>query len=112
MTRAMPEKEFERAMQDVAKAFGSPAELLADERPSRAQKLKLLQQWDYDLGLLLVAGEENMAGDGSQSTAERLRLVRDAIARLGSGTDAECNPTGKVGSAQIIDLTRKPRRAN
>lgn len=112
MTNAMPKEEFETAMQDVAKAFGSPAELLADERLSRAQKLKLLQQWDYDLGLLLVAGEENMAGDGSQSAAERLRLVRDCIERLGGAADAEKNPTGKVGGAQIINLDRKPRGAS
>ena len=79
----MQEKAFEAAMLDVAKAYGSPAQLLADDDLTRAQKLKLLQQWDYDLGLLLVAAEENMTGPGASVTAERMRSVRDAIKRLG-----------------------------
>ena len=85
----MQEKAFEAAMLDVAKAYGSPAQLLADDDLTRAQKLKLLQQWDYDLGLLLVAAEENMTGPGASVTAERMRSVRDAIKRLGVATDPE-----------------------
>lgn len=101
----MQQKQFETAMQDVAKAYGNPANLLADDDLSRPQKLKLLQQWDYDLGLLLVAAEENMAGPGSSTTAERLRSVREAIKLLG----VENNPdhpqaaasNGKVAGVAI-----------
>lgn len=113
MTENMPKQEFETAMQDVAKAFGSPAELLAADNLDRVQKLKLLQQWDYDLGLLLVAGEENMTGDGNQSTGERLRLVRDAIARLGADKNPDKSPTGKVAAAHIPEVdTKTVRRAS
>jgi hypothetical protein len=107
-------QDFDIAMQDVAKAFGSPAELLAADHLDRTQKLKLLQQWDYDLGLLLVAGEENMTGDGAQSTGERLRLVRDAIHRLGGENDTEKSPTGKVAAATIPEVNEKTtvRRAS
>lgn len=113
MTTKMPKQDFDSAMQNVAKAFGSPAELLVDDRLDRLQKLKLLQQWDYDLGLLLVAGEENMTGDGEQQPSEQLRAVRDAIARLRDDKDSEKSPTGKVSSANIPDIeTREARRAS
>lgn len=114
MTDKHAEKiDFETAMQDVAKAFGSPAELLASDQFDRVQKLKLLQQWDYDLGLLLVAAEENMTGEGSQSTGERLRAVRDCIKRLGGENDPEKSPTGKVSSATIPEAQSKiTRRAS
>lgn len=111
MTQKMPENAaFDAAMQDVAKAFGSPAELLASDQFDRVQKLKLLQQWDYDLGLLLVAAEENMTGEGSQSTGERLRAVRECIKRLGGENDTEKSPTGKVSSATIPEAEAKIMR--
>ncbi|WP_374381162.1 hypothetical protein [Dongia sp.] len=103
----MHETAFETAMQDVAKAYRNPANLLADEELSRAQKLKLLQQWDYDLGLLLVAAEENMSGPGASLTAERLRSVREAIKCLGVEPDPEdphaAAPSGKVAGVAIPD---------
>ena len=114
MTQTSSDKiDFDTAMQDVAKAFGSPAELLAADQFDRVQKLKLLQQWDYDLGLLLVAAEENMTGEGSQNIGERLRIVRDAIKRLGGENDTEKSPTGKVSSATIPEADSKiTRRAS
>jgi hypothetical protein len=109
----MQTRQFETAMQDVAKAYGSPADLLADDDLTRAQKLKLLQQWDYDLGLLLVAAEENMAGPDSGKTSERLRAVRDAIKRLGVEADPEetASSPNKMGAAPIPEAdTREPKR--
>lgn len=107
------DKEFDATMQDVAKVYGSPAELLASEDLTRAQKLKLLQQWDYDLGLLLVAAEENMAGPGSGVTSERLRAVRDAIARLGVESDPEATTPNKMATASIpeADMQEPKRKA-
>jgi len=109
----MQTRQFETAMQDVAKAYGSPADLLADDDLTRAQKLKLLQQWDYDLGLLLVAAEENMAGPDSGKTSERLRAVRDAIKRLGVEADPEetASSPNKMGTAPIPEAdTRESKR--
>lgn len=110
----MQDKQFDTAMQDVAKAYGSPAALLADDDLTRPQKLKLLQQWDYDLGLLLVAAEENMAGPGSGATSERLRVVRDAIKLLGVEADPDKPDTtspNKMGTANIPEAeTKEPKR--
>jgi len=109
----METKQFDAAMQDVAKVYGSPADLLADDDLTRPQKLKLLQQWDYDLGLLLVAAEENMAGPDSGKTSERLRAVRDAIKRLGVDADPEetASSPNKMGTANIPEAdTKEPKR--
>ena len=99
----MQTKQFDAAMQDVAKVYQSPADLLADDDLSRPQKLKLLQQWDYDLGLLLVAAEENMAGPDSGKASERLRAVRDAIKRLGVDAGAVLQLRLSDGSALTVD---------
>lgn len=117
MNQRAQKTDFDTAMQDVARAFGSPAELLAADHLDRAQKLKLLEQWDYDLGLQLVAAEENMAGADQNVTGERLRAVRDAIARLGAGKGPENkspdkSPTGKVSSANIPERETKARRGS
>ena len=110
----MQQEQFEMAMQDVARAYGNPAKLLADDDLSRPQKLKLLQQWDYDLGLLLVAAEENMTGPGSSATSERLRAVREAITHLGVETNPENVATaasnGKVSGVAIPkEDTKEPK---
>ncbi|WP_374656628.1 hypothetical protein [Dongia sp.] len=106
-------KEFDTAMQDVAKAYGNPANLLADDDLSRAQKLKLLQQWDYDLGLLLVAAEERMTGPGGSVTAERMRSVREAIKLLGVESrpeDPQAASNGKVAGVAIPETeTEEPK---
>lgn len=108
----MQDKEFDAAMQDVSKAYGSPAALLADDHLTRQQKVKLLQQWDYDLGLLLVAAEENMAGPGSGVASERLRSVRGAIACLGADAQPEetASSPNKMCPANIPELdTKEPK---
>jgi len=110
MSETGPKTDFDTAMQDVAKAFGSPAELLAADHLDRAQKLKLLKQWDYDLGLQLVAAEENMAGEGQSMTGERLRAVHDAIARLGGASKPDKGPAGKVGGDHPAESETKNAR--
>jgi hypothetical protein len=109
----MQTKQFDVALQDVAKVYGSPADLLGDDDLTRPQKLKLLQQWDYDLGLLLVAAEENMTGPDSGKTSERLRVVRDAIKRLGVDADPEetASSPNKMATVNIPEAdTREPKR--
>ncbi|WP_374313649.1 hypothetical protein [Dongia sp.] len=103
-------KDFEAAMQDVAKVYGNPAALLADDSLTRAQKLKLLQQWDYDLGLLLVAAEENMAGPGSSLTSERLRSVREAIKLLGVEGDPEHPQSASAGKVTAANIPEEEKR--
>lgn len=78
-----PASRFAKARTDVSKIFDDPADVLTAGDLNDDQKAELLQQWESDLRLLLVAGEENMpSSDGSGSTAERLRAVRHALHTL------------------------------
>ncbi len=53
---------IEAILQDPAAVYDKPADLLKDSRLSDEQKLKVLEQWEYDAEELLVATEENMPG--------------------------------------------------
>jgi len=100
----MEKKTFESMMVDVGKNFAKPRDIVADETLSRPQKLKLLEQWDYDMQLLLTASEENMpSNDGSSSgdVAERIKDLRAAMADLGAAHDPDAAGPGKVAGAVV-----------
>lgn len=50
------------ALVNPADQFGSPGDVLEDRTLSRAEKLKILKQWELDARQLSVAEEENMTG--------------------------------------------------
>ena len=105
----MDKKTFEGMMTDVAKHFATPQALLEDQDLTRPQKLKLLEQWDYDMQLLLTASEENMPSpDGSQSgqVAVRIADLRRVLAELGAAHDPEAAGPGKVAGTVV----EKPRQ--
>jgi hypothetical protein len=95
----MDQQSFEKLLADVAKHFATPEALLAAGNLTRAQKLALLRQWEYDLQLLLVATEENMTGDAPPGdNAERIRQLHAAAARLGARLDSEASGAAKTGA--------------
>lgn len=105
----MDKKSFEDMLTDVAKHFAQPQDLVDDKDLTRPQKLKLLEQWDYDMQLLLTASEENMpAGDGGSSgkVAETVKALRKAMADLGAAHDPDAGGPGKVGGP-VVDTQRK-----
>lgn len=75
---------FDDLVTDVSSHFDAPSDIVDDPALSRDQKIALLQQWGYDLELLLIATEENMPGDGTGAPAERLRQVHAALDRFGA----------------------------
>jgi hypothetical protein len=109
MEGIMDKQEFEKAMLDVSKVFTSP-EAIGDRADiTREEKLKLLQQWEYDLQLLLVASEENMPRQADTTepgnVAELVRRIHKLVAQMG----AEANPE-KTGPAKAggIDVPATP----
>jgi hypothetical protein len=105
----MEARHFDPLLTDVAKHFARPRDILADERFTRQQKLKLLEQWDYDLQLLMTASEENMpSGDDNSSgqTGEQVAELRQALADLGAPHDPEAVGPGKVG-APVVEKRRR-----
>lgn len=104
----MEARHFEPLLTDVAKHFDRPRDIQADERFTREQKLKLLEQWDYDLQLLLTASEENMpSGDTGTTgkTSEQVTELRHVLAELGAPHDPEAVGPGKVGTP-VVDKRR------
>lgn len=104
----MDKQDFEKALLDVSKVFSSPEDIFDHADLTREQKLKLLQQWEYDLQLLLVAAEENMPAQGKTSepgkTADLIQRIHKLVAKMGAEADPEKTGPAKAGG---IDVTKK-----
>ncbi len=93
---------FERAIGNGrSRAFDHPKDIVATRDLRRDQKIKLLQEWDYDLRLMMVASEENMpsATAASGEAAETLSVVQRCLSELGAnaeglGADPGATKTG------------------
>jgi hypothetical protein len=95
----MNPEQFEKLALDVSKHFATPDALLAAKDLTREQKLKLLQQWEYDLQLQQVATEENMTGNAAPGdNAEKIREVHEAAEKLGAPVDSEKGGGAKTGA--------------
>lgn len=74
--------DFHQAMHDPEGTFPNPQEVIQDKSLSREQKIKILEQWEWDARELHVAEEENMPNHHGQPTQlsrihEALRQLRD-----------------------------------
>jgi hypothetical protein len=74
---------FEQAMKNPARTFGTPEALEASTELTDTQKRAILLQWQDQLQQLQSASDESMTGPESNgSGAECMRRVTDAIIRL------------------------------
>ena len=74
--------DFEQAMKNPGRTFGSPSVLEASTDFSVEQKRAILLQWKDQLTQLKVATQEGMPGPESQgSGAECLSAIVDALTR-------------------------------
>lgn len=95
----MENQPFDSLLSDVAKHFATPRDILVEPALTRPQKVKLLEQWDYDMQLMLTASEESMTNNNSHkagAVAERIRELRKLRAELGAAHDPEAAGPGKV----------------
>jgi hypothetical protein len=69
---------------DVERLFEDPAKVVENEELSKADKLKILENWKLDLIELQRANDENMAryGRDGGDVAESLRAVSMALESL------------------------------
>ncbi len=87
---------LERVQEKAKLAYPSPNDVVAAKDLTREQKIKTLQEWEYDLKLMMVATEENMPGPERQGdTSERLKKIQAALESLGHDNNPS-TPT-KVG---------------
>ncbi len=111
----MDKQDFEKALLDVAKTFDSPEDIGRHADLTREQKLKLLQQWEYDLQLLLVAAEENMPSQGKASeqgnTAELVRRIHKLVSEMGAEANPEKGGPAKAGGIDVPEKTAEKTAA-
>ncbi len=74
--------DFDRALQDVSKAFRTPRAIMTAEL-SPQQKDRLLQQWEYDLRDMQVASDEAMTSSLPGDTGKLLQDVKNCRTELG-----------------------------
>lgn len=67
----------EDVISNPAATFKRPEDVCDDSRLSRAEKIKVLQRWEYDAREMEVAEEENMAS----GTTDKVTLA-DVLAAL------------------------------
>ena len=98
--------DIERALLDPPSVFATPEAVLAHPALSPAQKIEILQRWEYDAADIAVAVEDGMPG------AEE-PLLRRTIGRRGGarpavpGTSARPQPVVRPGRGPH----RQPGRA-
>jgi hypothetical protein len=87
--------DVDKALLDPGLVFKTPAEVLANNELTRAQKIEILRRWEYDVRELQVADEEGMEGPEPVT----LDAVLDALRTLGAPENTEnSGPTKQGGS--------------
>ena len=72
----------------------SPESLLADTTISNDDKIKMLEQWEYDLREMQVAELENMPDKiDDDNNADLLQRIQDAKIKLGAPLSDDDAPT-------------------
>lgn len=89
----------ERARENPAATFGSPANVVASGELSRDEKIEILRRWEYDARLLEVAQEENMTAP----TPGLLSDVLDALHAL-KPEELPSAPTKSGGTSDKADV--------
>ena len=73
--------DIKRAMISPSSVFAYPREVVNSKEISEADKIKILEQWEYDAQELLTASGENMAGD-TEENGELLSEIHQYLAAL------------------------------
>lgn len=86
--------DFAQAVRSPSSVFATPEEVLELSDLSQAQKVEILQQWQYDASSVAVAEEEGM--DGGQDPL--LQRVVHALHQVTGGVDVEHSGPTKQSS--------------
>ncbi|MFB9150942.1 hypothetical protein [Roseovarius ramblicola] len=89
----MDRTRYDKALLDPTDIYDAPADILADDTLSDAQKIEILRRWEYDAAESSVAEEEGMKD-------KRSLLLREILLALGSlveEMDLDHTPPTKQG---------------
>ena len=89
--------DIERALLDPPSVFATPEAVLAHPALSPAQKIEILQRWEYDAADIAVAVEEGMPG----AEEPLLRRITLALQHLAGPLDLDrAGPSKQHGLAR------------
>ena len=86
--------KFEEALNDPAKVFGKPENVVNSQEFTLQQKIEILHRWEYEVREIQVAEEENMQGS---SKYDVLAGVIKALIKLGAKPIHTSAPTKQGG---------------
>jgi hypothetical protein len=89
--------DFTKALSDPSAIYRYPDEVIGDNSLNKDQKTKILHQWEYDARELLVADEENMAGEGGSM----LQRILEALHQIDPQYDSTHSASTKQGGGEI-----------
>ncbi len=92
------EVDFETALADPAAFYSHPADIVADDQLSMAQKRRFLSEWAQDVTDRQQASGEGMdTGSSAASAAEAdlLRKIHAGLDQLDGKEDADRNRAGR-----------------
>ncbi len=86
--------DYEKALINPAGVFLQPEDVFDDEDLTDDQKITVLRRWEYDARTLMVAAEENMAGDDEDDLLDRILAL---LHELNAEFDPDISPPTKQG---------------
>ncbi|MFX0542798.1 hypothetical protein ACEWPM_013820 [Roseovarius sp. S4756] len=89
----MDRTRYEQALLDPADIYDAPADVLADDTFSTAEKIEILRRWEYDAAEIGVADEEGMPNP----TGAMVHDILVALGSLGADLDLGHTPPTKQG---------------
>ena len=96
-----------RALLDPPDVFERPADVLADEKLTKDQRIEILRRWEYDASEVSVAEEEGMPVKNGELLLQIMRALRDLVGEI----DTERTPPTKQGGLDRQALQAKKRRS-
>ena len=72
--------ELERILHDPSAEFADPCEVLVAKRLQAEDKIRVLEQWRYDLVRLQAASDENLTGDADSGS--KIRKIDECLRQL------------------------------
>ncbi|MBP9722521.1 MAG: hypothetical protein KBD64_05105 [Gammaproteobacteria bacterium] len=91
-----PKSDLEIALANPTKLFKNPNEVIARNDFSKAEKIKILKRWEYDVRSLEVAEEENM-GPASSNGKVHLDQILEALHAVDKDLKMDDNSPTKHG---------------
>ncbi len=72
--------ELQKILHDPSAEFADPCEVLVARRLSADDKVRVLEQWRYDLVRLQAASDENLTGDADSGS--KIRKIDECLRQL------------------------------